>query len=136
MYNCSKCGYSTDDKSDFENHLESCHESHTPWLIILIAIIALIVPSPSHAATQSALSVEVHLANAPLAGEMVTAGQDNALIAIATDATGMAQFGDLAPGDWLISACGQEMMFGSSSGNTAATWRIDCRRLWLPMLVR
>ena len=136
MYNCSKCGYSTDDKSDFENHLEKCYESRAPWLIILIAIIALIIPLPAVAATQSALSVEVHLTHGPLAGEVVTATQGNALIAIATDATGMARFGDLAPGDWLISACGQEMSFGSSGGNTAATWMVDCNRLWLPVLAR
>jgi hypothetical protein len=130
MYNCSNC-------DNFSTHLESCHGARSPWLPIIIAIvIALIIPSPAVAATQSALSVEIRLANAPLAGEMVTATQDNALIAIATDATGMAQFGDLAPGDWTISACGQSMTFGSSSGNTAATWMVDCNRLWLPLLVR
>jgi len=158
MYKCTKCGFRTADKATFERHLEACYgtcrrahvEPRSPWwfhsplraaviaALTTWSIIAIIIVA--HAAPQSSFSAQVVDAatGGGVLGAVVTATPADgalALIALQTDAEGMAQFGELATGDWLITACGQTIVYASTAdGDTAAIWLVQCNRLWLPVI--
>lgn len=105
-----------------------------------LALAFLLLSAPVVAnASVSAFSVLVFDAStgAGIPGVVVTgtpADGSLALAALQTDDAGIANFGQLAPGDWRFEACGQSLVYGSADSNTAGLWMVPCSRLWLPVV--
>jgi len=108
---------------------------------VFVVVCLVLVAQPVHAEPQSAFSVMVfdRVSGEPVAGMSVIGAPDDdalALVALQTDSDGMADFGQLSPGNWRFSTCGQTVVYGSADGDTAATWLVACSRLWLPVVGR
>lgn len=108
-------------------------------ILLLLVAYAATYTHPAHADQTSAFAVQVtDPQGRPLAGIPVTlrSTTDRALLALQTNANGIATFDNLPAGEWQADACGQSLVYGSTDGNTGGLWLVTCARLWLPVAIR
>ena len=105
-----------------------------PTVLFVVALIATFV-QPVSAKPTSHFSVQLTNATGqPASGLPVTVTNDQMQVQITTDAKGIADFKDLAVGEWTVDACGQTATVESVSGADGSLLSVTCPSVLLPVI--
>lgn len=103
-------------------------------------IVAILISTLSaYSAPASAFSVKVFDARTgtDIANIPVTGVHEDGIQTVNqwTNSNGIANF-SLSPGNWRFTTCHQNIIYGSTGGNTASTWLVACYQLFIPLVAK